>query len=438
MTSKNKKQRQQHPQIRAKSSAQLGTALANFSDRWAWPILLGAFGLFFLRFFLQFNDIDQMSNMDLPSFYSASIQVFQNGVSPYNFSEFSKVLEGQVTRTYPYLYPPPSLLIFYPLSFLTYAQAKAAFFVLNTILVVVLAWLLPLRLCGLEPRRNVWMIVLCFAVIVLFGPLAQTVRNGQINLIVLWCLLLFWDRARTGHQVSSAFFLTIGILLKTYPVVLLPMLILLGRYRLALLTVAFCSLATVGSALLLPDGLWDDWLFKVAPSGSYTQEPEGLFAPSTIGNQSLNGFFSRLFTEGEWAQPIMIAPLLGANLTTSSAGLLVALSILVVFLARKDTNALDKAMIISLSCIYLIAPFSWFHHLVYLLPALLMLLCATWRGGTVGGVIFLALVLAITIIMSSFRMLDSEMSAALGLWCLTVYSVLSKNVELPGALRPKP
>jgi alpha-1,2-mannosyltransferase len=404
-----------------------------FGPRTTWAILLGAFTLFFMRYILQFNSIDDMSNMDLPSFYSGSVRVFINGASPYNFPELAKVLEGQVTRTYPYLYPPPSLFLFYPLSLLSFAQAKVAFFGLNTLLLALLAWIIPLRLCRLSPSRNLWMLIFCLGMTMLFGPMAQTVGNGQVNLLVLSCLVLFWDLARTGRNYSSAFFLALAIILKTYPVVLLPMLLLSGRGRVALLTVLFLVLALASSILLLPENLWEDWLLKVAPSGSYTREPEGLFAPSTIGNQSINGLFSRLFTAEEWSSPIKIDPPVGAWLATLSAGLLVFLTIFATFLTRKDANALDKSMLISLPCIYLIAPFSWFHHLVYVLPTLIMLLCADWRGGPTSGVIFQALVLVAALTMSFWIMLDTEFVAVIGLWGLTAYAILSPKVELPGA-----
>lgn len=403
------------------------------APRWAWTVIAFAFALFFLRFLLQFATVEDLNNMDLSSFYSASIQAFTRGMSPYNFPELSKVLEGEVKRTYPYLYPPPCLLLFYPLSLLTFEQAKSAVLLVNLTLVAALAWFLPLRLCRLNPYRNAWMIVLCLGVAILFGPIAQTTHHGQINLLVLSCLLLFWDRARTGHNYSSALFLAIAIIFKTYPAVLLPMVLLSGRRQLAIFTVALLLIAGLGSLLVLPNGLWEEWLFKVAPSGSYTKEPEGLFQPSTIGNQSLNGFFSRLFTDGESSHPITVNPALGASLATLSAGTLVLLTILAGFLTRKNSNSLDKAMLITLPCMYLIAPFSWFHHLVYVLPNLLMLLCVTWHGKPSSGVVFQGLVLIITMTMSFFRMLETEMLAVLGLWLLTAYAILSPDVELPGA-----
>lgn len=404
-----------------------------FSARWSWTVLAVAFAIFFLRFVFQFSGGEGPNNMDFPSFYGASIQVFTKGVSPYHFSELSKVLEGEVKRTFPFLYSPPSLFLFYPFSLLTFEQAKTSFLLINVALVAALAWLMPLRLCRLDTKRSMLMILLCLGVVILFGPTAQTVRHGQVNLIVLSCLVLFWDRARAGHNYSSGLFLAASIILKTYPAVLLPMLLLSGRRQVTIITIAFLLLAVLLSALALPEGLWEEWLFTVAPSGSYLQVPEGLFEPSTIGNQSLNGFFSRLFTEGEWSHPIKVDASLGAMLATVSAGALVSLTFLVSFLTRKDPNSLDKAVLIMLPCMYLIAPFSWFHHLAYLLPNLLMLLCVTWHGNPSSGIVFHGLTLILTITMSFFIMLDTEMAAVLGLWILTAYACLSPNVELPGA-----
>lgn len=370
--------------------------------------------------------------MDLPSFYAASILTFSNQSSPYDLSALTQVLGDQVPRTFPYLYTPPSLLLFYPLSFMTYAQAKVALFALNLLLVGSLAWLLPLRLCKLKPRQNFWAIGLCMGVIILFGPTAQTVYNGQINLVVLTFLLGFWDRSRNGHTLSASVCLAFSIVLKTYPAVLLPILLLSGKSREAVLTILILVIISAASWLTLPESVWSDWIFKVAPSGSYTRTPEGLFPPSTIGNQSINGFFSRLFTDGEWATPIIVRPEIGAQLATISSGLLVLSTILVTFLTRRDANSLDKTMIVTLPCIFLVAPFSWFHHLLYVLPTLLMLLCAHWRGRALGSVLFLSITLCLTLTMAFFRMLDTECVAALALWGLAVFSALSRRVALPG------
>lgn len=405
---------------------------ADAPNSYAWPLLFCLFAVFFLRFILQFDDIEKLGSMDLPSFYSASVLVFRDGVSPYSYSTLAAVLSSDVSKTYPYLYPPPSLFVFYPLSLVTFAQAKILVFTVNVSLVAMLAFLMPLKLCRLEPRRHLGLICLCMGVFVLFGPVAQTVDHGQINLWVLSFLVLFWIRSRSGHSLSAAFFLTLAVVLKTYPAMLLPMLWFSGRRRDALLCVSFLLVLGLLSWLALPQGLWEDWLFRIAPSGAYTKAPEGLFAPSTIGNQSINGFFSRLYTVGEWAKPIEINPERGAMLATLSAGVLITLSIFAAFLTRRTPNSLDRAMIVTLPCMFLIAPFSWFHHLVYMLPTLLMLLCASWRGSTLGSLFFLGLTLLLTLTMAFGRMLDSELGAACALWTLAVFSVLSPRVALPG------
>ncbi len=406
---------------------------ADSPSSYAWPLIFCLFAVFFLRFILQFDDVEKLGSMDLPSFYSASVLAFRDGASPYSYSTLAAVLSGDVSKTYPYLYPPPSLFVFYPLSLLTFAQAKVLVFTINVSLVALLAFLMPLKLCRLDPRRHLGLICLCMGMFVLFGPVAQTVDHGQINLWVLSFLVLFWIQSRSGHSLSAALFLTLAVVLKTYPAMLLPMLWFSGRRREAVFCMSFLAVLILLSWLTLPQGLWDEWLFKIAPSGSYTKAPEGLFAPSTIGNQSINGFFSRLYTVGEWATPIEINPARGAMLATLSAAALVILSIFAAFITRQTPNSLDRAMIVTLPCIFLIAPFSWFHHLVYMLPTLLMLLCARWRGSTLGSLFFLGSTLLLTLTMAFGRMFASELPAALSLWALALFSVLSDRVVLPGA-----
>ena len=61
---------------------------------------------------------------DFPTLYWGAKMVFEEGRSPYVEGAFDQIAEREQRRIFPYLYPPPSLLAFYPFAVVTYDAAK--------------------------------------------------------------------------------------------------------------------------------------------------------------------------------------------------------------------------------------------------------------------------------------------------------------------------
>ena len=88
-----------------------------------------------------------------------------------------------------------------------------------------------------------------------------------------------------------------AIVLKTYPVLFLPLLLRRGRYR----TLAWVGVWLLGfvvlSAAVLPAEVWRDWVVHVAPTGGYAQTPHGLSLPrarqTRASTASSRGCFSQ-------------------------------------------------------------------------------------------------------------------------------------------------
>lgn len=92
------------------------------------------------------------ANIDFPSFYYGARAAFELGLSPYRFGVW-RVLQKSYTGgvLYPYIYPPPSLLFFYPLSLLDYETAKVVLLALNHLLIMVFLYLFLFRILRLRP-----------------------------------------------------------------------------------------------------------------------------------------------------------------------------------------------------------------------------------------------------------------------------------------------
>jgi hypothetical protein len=368
-------------------------------------------------------------NTDLPSFYTASVSVFNLGESPYDPERLGLLMERGV-YVYPYLYPPPSLFFFFPLSVLTYADARHVVLIVNHLLFLILVWAIPLYLLRTKPGDGFAEIALCIVYSLTFHPVVVTLMHGQVNILLLAFFVLFWLFARREKAVLAALFLALAILLKTYPIILIPLLLLTRRWRESAYTIAWLGLAVIVSLVVLPNTVWPDWLINVFPSGGYMSTPAGMYPPSAVWNQNLNGFFARAFTESGWSNPVWVNPDLAKLLTYGAAGLTAAITGLAVWRSRTSKDSLDRTMLVALPAMYLIAPFSWEHHLLYLLPSILMLLNSRPLFDPVSKAMFFFLGFASAFLIGLPVALRFKFYGVVVLWGLCVFTAC-RGIELP-------
>ena len=333
-------------------------------------------------------------SMDLPSFYYASEAAFERNISPYSPAAWQK-LEGQLKqRVYPYLYPPPSLLFFAPLSSVPYRTAKPLMLVGNHLALLVLLYLLLFRIMtAARPWRSRiqnsgssrllgWLILPLLVLYALhFQPVVVTLGHGQINLMVLVLLSLFWIGLRERRPGAlTALPLAAAILLKTYPALFLPLLIIRRRWRTAAWTAGYLVAMTGLSWLVLPRQVWRDWLSDVLPTGGYANTLFGGLPPALPWNQSFNGFAARLFLQPGYAMRTdpFLAKAVPLVLALVVVGALVWLAVRLS--RRRETRYLNDEFVLVLISIFLVAPLSWEHHLVFVLPGAMLALVHVFTG----------------------------------------------------------
>jgi alpha-1,2-mannosyltransferase len=313
---------------------------------------------------------------DFPTLYWGAKMVFEEGRSPYVEGAFAGVERRENRRVFPYLYPPPSLLAFYPFSAVPYDAAKARLLVASHVSLLVILYLLFKRIKPFEPppRGRGFAAALMTVFVLNYYPVADNFAWGQINLIVLALICFAWLALKKGgHALSIAVPLSLAVLLKTYPLVLLALLVLRRRYWAAAATVALLGLYAFAAWLALPASLWGDWARNVAPTGGYGLRPFGLFLPVEPWNHSINGFMlfvqdrtpSLLGLPTAWVTRPLTYLLAGAVALAT-----VGLSLLS---ARRGAGGrtLDVEVALFLLMMFLVAPLSWEHHLAYALPAAL-------------------------------------------------------------------
>jgi hypothetical protein len=123
--------------------------------------------------------------------------------------------------------------------------------------------------------------------------------------------------------------------------------------------------------------LWQDWLTLVVPYGGYTKTVPGLFSPSSVWNQSVNGFSTRLLVDPQTA--VRVAPGAARLLAYGVCAALFGAEMLLTWRLRAVQAAVKGQGSSSAGpdrflTLYLVAPLSWEHHLIFVLPTVFLAL----------------------------------------------------------------
>ncbi len=355
--------------------------------------------------------------VDFPSFYYASKLVFEDGLTPYNNSNWKLVkplyTAGELS---PFLYPPPSLLILRPFISFSYETAKSLMLWLNQLLILPLIYIFYFKILKLKASD----VFLTAAVIYLyaFNPLLVTLNNGQVSLwVVISICLSWWATREKMHPIWIALPLVFGIILKLFPVLLLVIYFFRKDYKTVVYVIALLFVVSVIATLLLPEGIWQDWVSQVASQG-YAQEVGGMMVAKPA-NQSIHAFTARLFYGLNVRFEPLLSPPSWAGVIPYVLGGLVGLVTIAAtwWITRskiKEPDNLNFQFCIWLLAIFLVSPFSWQYHLVHILPAIYIAVIVALRGRN-------ALVKAVIIGLALFLAYDFPFNSPLlrdGAWAL--------------------
>src|ERR1051325_5394959 len=181
---------------------------------------------------------------DFPSIYWGARLAFVGRTSPYVDGAFAQAEAALDQHVFPFLYPPSSLLAFYPFSLVSYDAAKLILLVASHACFLLFLYLFFFKIKAIEfdaPTR--WLTAALFVAYVLsFYPVVDNFVWGQINLVVLVLVCASWlALKRGGDAVAGAVPLSLAVLLKPYPVLLLPLLVTRRRFGAAALVVALVA-----------------------------------------------------------------------------------------------------------------------------------------------------------------------------------------------------
>jgi hypothetical protein len=325
--------------------------------------------------FFQYK-IDEVKGpaVDFPSFYYAAQLVFKESKSPFDVKTWNQVrpeyTEGELS---PFLYPPPSLFLFQPLTFFSYGEAKVLMLRLNQVLILAFIFIFFFKI--LKRDASDPFLLLAIVYLYVFYPLFVTLNNGQVSLWLLMCVCLAWWATNSkARPFWIALPLALAIVLKIFPILLLSIYFFRKDYKTLLYTLGVLAVLIALSFALLPRGIWADWYANVGAVG-YSGEIRGM-PIARVANQSIAAFTTRLFYGlNVRLEPLLTAPAALARLApyALAVGVLAASAAAVWRVSTSRfplVNQFGLQVSIWLLAMFLVSPFSWQYHLVHVLPAI--------------------------------------------------------------------
>src|SRR5579871_6812203 len=265
-----------------------------------------------------------------------------------------------------FTYPPFAAVVFAVASVLSWTAMRWAMTLVSLAALGLSMWLVFGAL-GYGSRREVRLgaTLGVSALALLTEPVQQTLSLGQVNLVLMLLVIVDlltapYGRTRWWHGIGIG--VAAGI--KLTPLIFIPYLLLIRRYRQAAVAVAaFAATVALGYAVL--------------PAASRAYWADGLFANAnrivflgTRGNQSLRGVLTRL-----------AGSVAAANLPWLAA------AVVVVILGLGAAAALYRAghpvpgMLACALTGLLAYPLSWDHHWVWVAPGIALLADLGARAG---------------------------------------------------------
>jgi hypothetical protein len=298
------------------------------------------------------------------------LQTFRQAYRPegYDFTSYLMSARALYTggdpyhtgTTFEYIYPLFLAFVLIPLSAVPYWLANLVWFGLNAGSLLYLCWAIPKIAEGSEAAAPAGRFALTAAIVmaVLFSPLQNHLLNGQVNLIVLLCCVMFLRFYTREKDVAAAAWLGAAIAIKIVPGILVVFLLVRGRFRIvawtALFAAFFCMLPAVvtGKSIV----------------GFYQHYWSWFFWPSAMGRVPPNGMFFGLRGTLQYMLPGVGA---ATWLRVVAQGVSLAALVAIDLAGRKSPPSRRDARAFAvylLGCL-LLSPTAEIHHLVFAAPA---------------------------------------------------------------------
>jgi alpha-1,2-mannosyltransferase len=314
---------------------------------------LGALYFFLIR--------GRQSSLDFSTYYLWSFALLHN-INPYRWNALVLLRKSLGVGGMHCNYPPPFLLLIRPLARLDLTTAFHVWSALDFMLLALGALMLTAR----TELKRYRLVVL--AGILLYGPVTDNLYWGQVQMLLLVLLLmLFRDERGDGGALGSVA-LGVATLVKIYPAVLLGHFLLTRRWRFVAQTL---SVVLAGEVLGL-------YVFGPGANLDFVRECVSSVTGSSVGSPLNISFVTLVWRAGHFVS------FLRTRLALSILTLPIAILLLVACgMATRVAHARgesSRALGAWVAASVLVAPISWFHHMVLLLLPLTDVAAEPWRS----------------------------------------------------------
>ncbi|WP_422738858.1 glycosyltransferase 87 family protein [Micromonospora sp. WMMD729] len=255
---------------------------------------------------------------------------------------------------YGFTYPPFAALVMLPMAYLPWTAAIVVSVLASVVTTTVLIWWLvdPIARRAGWTRWFALAVALCLTAA--FEPMRETVNFGQVNTLLLFLVAVDLLRLLPSGNRWAGVGIGLATAIKLTPGIFIVYLLVTGRWRAALTASGAAAGVTVLAGALFPDASREFWTEALWNTGRVGEL-------SFVSNQSLRGVVARL-------DPQHPSTLLWLLLVLGTLALWA-------WRSRAAVAAGDEATGLALTgaVMCLISPVTWVHHLVWLLPALILL-----------------------------------------------------------------
>lgn len=264
-----------------------------------------------------------------PSDFASNIAAARElaaGRDPYQ-ADFARlhaaVLEIPATEGRPYFpHPPLAALLIRPMASFSFRAAAVAWFSVSVGLLFILAVCLAEIVSGASVKRASVAgppgatVAMLFLSLLAWPPVLYNLEKGQWSILLSLLVALVWRSVARGHPDEAGAWAALATAVKVFPALLVVYLLL--RSRRAVVWFAITS----GALFLVPIAWMGPGSFAGFVRHSAANLPYWETWPAVT--YSLDGAAARLLIGGQWARPIVHAPMLARFLVGIAGVLLVA------------------------------------------------------------------------------------------------------------------
>ncbi len=288
------------------------------------------------------------------------------------------------------VHPPSSVLLAVPLAWLGFSSAFLFWNVLSLACIAGALWIIQREL---ELAATVWSIFPAISLLMVYTPLWDQVRMGQLSALLLLLLTGAWSALRSGRPILSGSLLAVAASVKLFPGFLFLYLLFQRRWRSLAAGLVALDVITVLTASILGWDAYRSYLTQVLPEAQWYRV--------LWGNLSLPGFWSRLFESIPTfagtlvhARPVIESPsIFWIALTASAVTVLFLLAW--VSMGQNSREHFDLGYACAIIAMLLLSPVTWSHSLLMLILPILIF----WRrrSSVSGRVLLVGLVILISV-----------------------------------------